>query len=312
MMRNGACWELTTRVRLTEENESGFWPTPTCMAGAMYLESNAHKRNSMSLASAVHYWITPMARDYKGHTNNPKARGYGGTLPDQVKEMEEANMGMPAKLWPTSQASDNRNRGGAGSRAIQRRQEKGKQIGLGQSVSATSGALNPEWVEWLMGWPRNWTSLDKMENRAFDLWHDSFIWKKSGSTIDSHNDALRNVWWRIDPATAPQGWESIKQLTEQFSGALPEVPHCGSHGDIRLGAREGEARDVQNMPLPIQAEASAKEQDLPKTRVPQGEWYSVGRVALGIVTRADRLKAIGNGQVPAVAALAWQTLIDME
>jgi hypothetical protein len=151
-----------------------------------------------------------------------------------------------------------------------------------------------------------------MENRAFDLWHDSFIWKKSGSTIDSHNDALRNVWWRIDPATAPQGWESIKQLTEQFSGALPEVPHCGSHGDIRLGAREGEARDVQNMPLPIQAEASAKEQDLPKTRVPQGEWYSVGRVALGIVTRVDRLKAIGNGQVPAVAALAWQTLIDME
>jgi len=34
----------------------------------------------------------------------------------------------------------------------------------------------------------------------------------------------------------------------------------------------------------------------------------VGRVANGVANRVDRLKAIGNGQVPAVAALAWQIL----
>ena len=34
----------------------------------------------------------------------------------------------------------------------------------------------------------------------------------------------------------------------------------------------------------------------------------VGRVAHGVAARVDRLKAIGNGQVPAVAALAWNTL----
>ena len=34
----------------------------------------------------------------------------------------------------------------------------------------------------------------------------------------------------------------------------------------------------------------------------------VGRVANGVANRVDRLKAIGNGQVPCVAALAWQTL----
>jgi hypothetical protein len=32
-------------------------------------------------------------------------------------------------------------------------------------------------------------------------------------------------------------------------------------------------------------------------------------VATGIPKRADRLKAIGNGQVPAAAVLAWYTLI---
>ena len=36
---------------------------------------------------------------------------------------------------------------------------------------------------------------------------------------------------------------------------------------------------------------------------------SVPRVATGIPKRADRLKAIGNGQVPAAAVLAWYTLI---
>ena len=42
------------------------------------------------------------------------------------------------------------------------------------------------------------------------------------------------------------------------------------------------------------------------------EWWAtepnVGRVAHGVASRVDRLKAIGNGQVPQVAALAWRIL----
>ncbi len=45
-----------------------------------------------------------------------------------------------------------------------------------------------------------------------------------------------------------------------------------------------------------------------------GSWWKsepdVGRVAHGVAARVDRLRCIGNGQVPAVAALAWETLID--
>ena len=43
-----------------------------------------------------------------------------------------------------------------------------------------------------------------------------------------------------------------------------------------------------------------------------GEWWEsepdVGRVAHGVAARVDRLRCLGNGQVPAVAALAWRTL----
>jgi hypothetical protein len=34
----------------------------------------------------------------------------------------------------------------------------------------------------------------------------------------------------------------------------------------------------------------------------------LGRVATGVPARVDRLKCIGNGQVPIVAALAWEIL----
>ena len=44
------------------------------------------------------------------------------------------------------------------------------------------------------------------------------------------------------------------------------------------------------------------------------DWWSVepgvGRVADGVAARVDRLKALGNGQVPACAAAAWRLLIN--
>jgi len=43
----------------------------------------------------------------------------------------------------------------------------------------------------------------------------------------------------------------------------------------------------------------------------RGWWAAepdMGRMAHGVASRVDRLRAIGNGQVPAVAALAWETL----
>jgi len=44
----------------------------------------------------------------------------------------------------------------------------------------------------------------------------------------------------------------------------------------------------------------------------RGDWWAaepgMGRMANGLANRVDRLRALGNGQVPAVAALAWNTL----
>ena len=51
-----------------------------------------------------------------------------------------------------------------------------------------------------------------------------------------------------------------------------------------------------------------------RTFIGKSSWWDVepdvGRVANGVAARVDRLKAIGNGQVPLVAATAWRILND--
>ena len=49
--------------------------------------------------------------------------------------------------------------------AIQRRAALGKQLNLSMVVDPDSGALNPDWVEWLMGFPTGWTKVDGWKSR---------------------------------------------------------------------------------------------------------------------------------------------------
>jgi hypothetical protein len=90
-----------------------------------------------------------------------------------------ASKSKKEKIWPTPQASDNRDRGNMSDPAIQRRIAKGKQINLSMQVKENSygGSLNPTWVEWLMGWPIGWTDLKPLETDKFrnvQQWHSVF------------------------------------------------------------------------------------------------------------------------------------------
>lgn len=66
--------------------------------------------------------------------------------------------------------------------------------------------------------------------------------------------------------------------------------------------------DRERLKKQRQPESEGQEQPQPE----RGSWWEteprLGRVANGVDRRVDRLRAIGNGQVPAVAALAFRTL----
>ena len=82
---------------------------------------------------------------------------------------------------------------------------------------------------------------------------------------------------------------------------------CGSYvgNASRIGRHEEQtADDLQRSRLPSEARRSSCASG--------GGWWAsepdVGRVAHGVASRVDRLRAIGNGQVPAVVRLAWELL----
>lgn len=104
-----------------------------------------------------HLWPTP---DVRGFTND----GALLMLKEKCRSREEwaamayrSGSGQKQKLWPTPNASDCRDRGNMSNPAVQRRMAKGKQLGLSMVVSESSGQLNPTWVEWLMGFPTEWS-----------------------------------------------------------------------------------------------------------------------------------------------------------
>ena len=81
--------------------------------------------------------------------------------PTLVRPIKETGSGW----WPTPAARDYK-----GANGFQRTQEKlaqGKGAQMGQLPNAVQqalgrpigGTLNPDWTEWLMGWPSGWTDL---------------------------------------------------------------------------------------------------------------------------------------------------------
>ena len=187
-----------------------LWPTPdTCAGGTGPSQIN---RNGPRLQDVVK-WPTPNARDWKdtsvvgslnalqtenGQANLPRivhARMFptpkagDGKRTDSPSERARNDPGLSSmaailgeqealqtnhtRMFPTPNASDYRDRGHIGSGVTLRRIEKGQQIALSASVSDTSGALNPSWVEWLMGWPIGWTDCELLATDRFRSWQRS-------------------------------------------------------------------------------------------------------------------------------------------
>ena len=49
---------------------------------------------------------------------------------------------------------------------------------MGNIQPKAGGQLNPQWVEWLMGWPIGWTACTELETAKFQTWCASrgFSW----------------------------------------------------------------------------------------------------------------------------------------
>jgi hypothetical protein len=147
-MRSGTAYQLPPLVPLTDATDSGLLATPTT-------KGNQLAPSMMKHPGCRNLWPTPTTRDYKDGAATP-----------WMMQNHKSLLGRVVHLWPTPQANDNRDRGNQSSGAVLRRMEKGKQLYLSQVVSEKSGSLNPTWVEWLMGFPSEWTVCGLWETRS--------------------------------------------------------------------------------------------------------------------------------------------------
>ena len=178
-MRSGIVFQRPPLVPRTSATASGLLPTPATVDSGAYFNRSDSPRASLRPtlgAMAKHgLWPSPCAGDAVG------SRGTKGK-----DRPDEGGLAKAVKMWPTPTAGDDRGSSPGLQKAIERHRNRGvnKQIGLRDAVNmfptpreamarqcrleshhqpATAGQLNPTWVEWLMGYPAEWTALDASE-----------------------------------------------------------------------------------------------------------------------------------------------------
>ena len=158
LMRNGIAYRLQPLVRRTDGSESGLWPTPKASAGGpdfakMTGRDNRRPGAGLSLATMAAMWPTPtahgfdiadvpalLARRERCKEKNKNGNGFGLT----------PNQAVKVAMLPTPTVQDASNNGGPS-------QHHRNSLPLN---AVAGGSLNPTWVEWLMGFPAEWTALD--------------------------------------------------------------------------------------------------------------------------------------------------------
>lgn len=147
--------------------------------------------------------------------------------------------------------------------------------------------------------------------------------REEGNTTESINNNLasRITWWDRDPADVAnaESWRTgtLRDESEEEGSRNGDelLGKCsGLQGALLSDSRnDGNEQRVWELREVEQTSRDRGDNGRGASLDEIGERWTakpfMGRVAHGVANRVDRLKAIGNGQVPAVVALAWETLV---
>lgn len=154
MLLASSIWR-STRCLLT-------WKTKVTPRGCWYYQLAASTPRTEDIASQL--WATPNTMDYLPQRSPEALRRQAQTSRKGRKRpanLREQVCAETVRLWPTPRAADCSGTGAAGSKSAEHDLERQNLKGV---VMYTPGAepgeqLNPDWVEWLMGFPPGWTRV---------------------------------------------------------------------------------------------------------------------------------------------------------
>lgn len=238
MIANGELSQLEKPELCTLESGGGAWPTPTVntrpnegnvrllrkqvLEGKLSEEEATQMLNGKSPFSAqgaVQAWPTPSVTDSGGgiakDTEISESGAYSRKNKDGVRWGVPLRDAVPAheKKWPTPTASDHK--GGTDTprkdTGVSRNDRLDHCLEPGQT-----GKLNPDWVEWLMGWPIGWTSLD-----SINIDHKG--WWRCCMSVEPAR------YWEKDPADIPVGEKyHTPRLTTKKEYRAERLKACGN------------------------------------------------------------------------------------
>jgi len=155
LMRNGELSERTTPEHLINETESGCWPTPS---------ANNYEQTDLDKL---------LERRERIKSQGINGNGFGLTLANAVLIEER-------KTWATPRTSDFKSCGPVGSKSHHHMTEKQYLCAQVKEEDQPTGHLNPDWTEWLMGWPIGWTDSKQLETDKFQQW-----WNSHGERLET-------------------------------------------------------------------------------------------------------------------------------
>lgn len=142
--------------------------------------------------------------------------------------------------------------------------------------------------------------------------------REEGYAAESFNrdPASRVRWWDTDPADVADPYcgrcEECEPVREEKRDACENSDANGEFSDSRNNGNEQRKRQLrEGEQTSCGGDYNGRGTQINEIGERRPTQPVMGRVAHGVAHRVDRLKAIGNGQVPAVARLAWNTLINM-
>ena len=142
-------WKTSQATLVSGSDQfSQTWPRSgmTLNGTAYQLPPSAPRTSATAYSLSLHgeaLWPTPTTRDRGKDAPNRK----GGK-----------SLGMAVRLWPTPVTSDWKNSGFPP--AAMNRDNLPAALMKRNGAKAGDGHLNPNWVEWLMGFPVGWTDLE--------------------------------------------------------------------------------------------------------------------------------------------------------
>lgn len=155
-MRNGESFLRPIPALPICASASGLWQTPVADDAIERTAGKWNSRGEPKLSAEAKLWPTPTRSDGMG---GPGHSGRAGGL----------NLRTAVKSWPTPCASASK---GSSPAALTRKSGKDRSNDrIDHAVMALDGGqLNPEWVEWLMGWPIGHTALEPLETARYQEW----------------------------------------------------------------------------------------------------------------------------------------------